>query len=85
MQAWFYIRGELEEVPGEHPGVIARIAKGHVRVRFHEDSSVLAAQGRSRSLVMSAIRTVMDRGLCMPEKLELQWPGKFIELDPSEA
>ena len=44
MSAWYYYRGKLEPVLGEHPGVIGAVYRGKARVRYHEDLDTLAVQ-----------------------------------------
>ena len=84
MRAWYYYRGQLEFIPGEHPGVIGRVAKGAVRLRYHEDRNVLAAQGRSRDLVRRAVACVLDRTDITPNAIEAEWPGHWGEFAPWE-
>jgi len=79
MSAWYYYRGKLEPVYGEQFGPIASIAKGKVRIRYHEDCDTLAVQARSRQLCKSAIAKYLDSNLVSPERLTVQWPGHYEE------
>jgi hypothetical protein len=79
MLAWYYHRGRLQEIDGEHPGVIASVYKGKARVRFHEDTETLAVQARSRHICRQAVAAVLDEGQIMPSRINAEWPGQFIE------
>lgn len=80
MQAWYYFRGKLTPVAGEHPGVVAAIYKGRARVRFHEDTNTLAVQARSRQIVRAAIATYLDDpNNDYPESINAEWPGHYVE------
>lgn len=77
MQAWYYHRGQLTEIEGEHPGPVAAIYKGKARVRFHEDSGTLAVQARSLRIVRAAVAAVLDLGDVRPERIDAEWPGHY--------
>lgn len=78
MQAFYYYRGKLTPIPGEHPGVVSAIYKGKARVRYHEDREVLAVQARSLQIVRAAIAAYMALpNREYPERFELEWPGHY--------
>jgi len=78
MRAWYYYRGKLVEVFGEHPYVVSSIAKGKVRVRYHDETETLAVQARSLHLCRQAVAAYID---CegFPSKVAAEWPGRYIE------
>ena len=78
MRAWYYSRGKLTEIDGEHPGPIGAIAKGKVRVRYHEENETLAVQARSRELCRSAVRAYIDAE-GFPSRINAEWPGRYID------
>lgn len=78
MEAWFYFRGRLIEVEGEHIGPIAKIARGYARIRYHEDSEILAVQARSKNIVCKAINLFLDE-YGIPSRINAHWPGKFVD------
>jgi len=80
MRAWYYSRGRLNVVPGEHFGVVAAVYRGKVRVRYHEDSDTLAVQARSLNLCRQAVKAVLDRTDVHPEKICAEWPGQYREV-----
>lgn len=80
MQAWYYFRGKLTPIEGEHPGVVANVYKGRARVRYHEDTETLAVQARSRQIVKSAIACYLDDpDTDFPSWINAEWPGKYVE------
>lgn len=85
MQAWYYYRGKLEHIPGEHPGVIAAIYRGKARVRYHEDTETLAIQARSRKIVRAAVAAYYSLpNADKPERIEVEWPGHYESCFASE-
>jgi len=79
MQAWYYFRGTLEEIEGEHPGKVAAVYKGKARVRYHEDTETLAVQARSQHICRAAIAAVLDTGDIRPSRINAEWPGRYVD------
>lgn len=79
MRAWYYYRGKLEEIDGEHPGPVGAIYRGKVRMRFHEESDTLAVQARSKDLCRRAVNAYLDAGEIIPERITAEWPGHFVD------
>jgi len=83
MIAFYYYRGKLIPVNGEHPEPIDRVYRGYVRLRFHDDLETLSAQGRSMNLVRRAVAAYLDQAGPgeIPVTVAQQWPGHYSEVD----
>ena len=75
-RAWYYYRGKLTEIDGEHPGPVGAIYKGNARVRYHEETETLAVQARSRRICQSAVNAYIDAH-GFPGRINAEWPGHF--------
>lgn len=73
---WWYYRGRLIKVEGEHTEVDGTIDKGHARMRYHKVSGVLAVQARTRQICRSAVNTYLDAE-GFPDYVTIEWPGHF--------
>ena len=80
MRAWYYYRGALQVIEGEHPAPVSAVFKGHARIRYHEDSGILAVQARSRRICRQAVDLVLDRTDVKPDRINAEWPGVFIDV-----
>lgn len=78
MRAWYYDRGKMIGVDGEHPGPVGAIYRGKVRMRYHEDSETLAVQARSKYLCKAAIDAYIDAE-GFPSRINAEWPGHFVD------
>ena len=77
--AWYYYRGRLTEIQGEHPEPVAAVYKGKARVRYHEEIETLTVQARSLHICRKAIAAVLDTCEVMPSRINAEWPGQYKE------
>lgn len=76
--AWYYHRGTLTPVY-EHLDSNKAFHKGKVRLRYWKHWSLLCVKARSRGLCKSAIRAYLTSNHPLPDRLNIEYLGRFID------
>jgi hypothetical protein len=78
-KAFFYYRGKITELDGDHPNPEHEVRNGKVRIRFIDYGADprLSIQARSQALCKKALAAYLDSDYPFPEHVCLEWPGTY--------